>query len=262
MYSDRRINFIASFPKAGTHLMAWILGELGLEDTKWQIGYDFINLTDSNDGRLLYHDLPGDCLNGVNRRVAVDRNQIMRLIKTQQFSVGHLPPHVLDPDLHFRLKTILLVRNLKDSLLSYYNYYRLLVPEDPDFAPFADIDDPAVQMELFLKKSMPQLIVLWRDLMAWKLYRSNIVVTYENLKSTENQSLVICRIAKHFGIDVSGDGIETILRKFPNSSTPTKLLVPRELRPGQWSEGCEELYHRFGCGLLDKEIADYIAAGY
>lgn len=262
MYSGSQINFVASFPKAGTHLVAWFLSQLGLEDTNWQIGYDMTLITNINDAKLISEQLPSDILSGKMRRIIIDRNQIMPLIKKRQFAVGHLPPHVLEPGLHFRMKSLLLVRGIRSSLVSYYNYYRLIIPEDPSFSNFSHIEDPTTQMEQFLEAQMPTLVILWRDIMAWKLYRSNLTVTYENLKSEKTQSKTIARIAEHFSLDPPKERIDLILKEYAQSSTPTKLALPEELRPGQWSKRCEELYEGYGCGALDNEIADLIAAGH
>ena len=262
MYSGPELNFVASFPKAGTHLIAWILGELGLIDTKWQIGYDSTNLTDVNDGKLLGVNLPRDTLTGDIRLISIDRNQVLRLVKAGQFAVGHLPPHVIDPELHFRMKTVLLIREIRSALLSYYNFYKLLAFEDPHFSRFAHIEDPTVQMEQFLEASMKDLTILWRDLMAWKLYRSNLIVTYENLTSETYRSNTISRIAAHFSLDASESKIDQVSRRYGQSSTPTKLSLSKELRPGQWSVRCEELYEHYGCAALDKEISGYIETGY
>ncbi len=262
MYSGSNINFIASFPKSGTHLIAWILGELGLEDTKWQIAYDFTLFTDAADGKLLDAPLPKDVLSGAVRRITIDRNQIMPLIRKHQFAVGHLPPHVLSPELHFRIKSVLLVRGIRSALLSYYNYYRLLLPQEPCFSRFAQIEDPTLQMEHFLEASMQELSTLWRDMMAWRLYRSNLIVTYENLCSEFNRSNAIARLAEHFSIDAPKSKIDGILERYPTSTSPTKLALPKELRPGQWSMRCEELYELYGCADLDDEIMNYVQDGY
>jgi hypothetical protein len=80
MYSGSQINFVSSFPKAGTHLVAWFLSQLGLEDTNWQIGYDMTLITSINDAKLIAEQLPGDILSGKMRRIIIDRNQIMPLI--------------------------------------------------------------------------------------------------------------------------------------------------------------------------------------
>lgn len=262
MYSSSKINFVASFPKSGTHLIAWILGELGLIDTKWQIGYDSTAFTDNNDGKLLGATLPRDILNGDIRHITIDRNQILRLIKPGQFAVGHLPPHVVDPELHFRLKTILLIRDIRSSLLSYYNFYKLLASDEPRFTRFSHIEDPTIQMEQFLEASMKELTILWRDMMAWKLYRTNLIVTYENITSELNRPIVIARIAKHFSLEEIKSKIDRISSIYSTSTTPTKLSLSKESRPGQWSTRCEELYEEYGCAALDREIREYIVEGY
>ena len=262
MYSSSKINFVASFPKSGTHLIAWIISELGLIDTKWQIGYDSTVFTDNSDGKLLSDRLPRDILNGDIRYVTIDRNQILRLIKPEQFAVGHLPPHVIDPELHFRLKTILLIRDIRSSLLSYYNFYKLLASDEPRFTPFAHIEDPTIQMEQFLEASMKEFTILWRDMMAWKLYRTNLIVTFENLTSEINQSKTISKIAEHFSLDASNSIIDRISERYARSFTPTKLALSNDLRPGQWSRRCDELYEMYGCAALDQEIKGYVKDGY
>jgi len=253
----RRINLVATAPKAGTYLGESLLREMGLTPSHLHIGFDHTTFSDAEDGILIDETMPGDLLTGDRRSIGVDVNIALRLLPPASFAVSHLPPHVIDPRLWPDLRVLHIVRAPRDMLQAMFHYAMRILPPVPPHGEIAGSNaSDEEKMRKYLDLVVPGHVRLWADLWNWTLCTNAITVHYDDL-AAEKPGLAD-RIARHFGMDIGADAAADALSRALRSNTPTRSK--RDKKAPVWSTDCEDIFRRFRMDAYETRVAAALAA--
>lgn len=246
MYSihDAKL-FVASLPKAGTHLFAKILEEVGLYNTSWHVGYSRTMFSNVPDQKLLDFQLESDLHRGIVRFVDVDRNSVMKLLPRDHFCVGHLPPHVFDPIILDKMRVVFLYRKPRDMLMSTFDYFSINLPEEKTYASVLCEENIERRFEVYLQKILPHTTNLWFDMLLWCKNQAAFALSYEDMKSGADFEIIHDAIS-HLGVELNRDEVSAAVHRALKENTITKNAIPHNERPSIWTPRCEDLFLRFG----------------
>nr|XP_023970419.1 sulfotransferase 6B1-like [Chrysemys picta bellii] len=119
----------------------------------------------------------------------------------------HLPPQVLPKSIFkSKAKILLLVRNLKDTAVSYFHFYNN-IPTLPSFGSWDEYFTAFMHGKLCWGSYFDYLV-------EWNKHMDDenvMAITYEELK--ENQTLGLKKIADFFGFSLSEEEIQTVAEK-------------------------------------------------
>ncbi|NWH75991.1 ST6B1 Sulfotransferase, partial [Piaya cayana] len=130
----------------------------------------------------------------------------MKKLPSRRIIQTHLPPHLLPPSiLQSKAKILVLVRNPKDTAVSFYHFYNNM-PVLPSFTSWDEY------FTAFMNGK-----VTWgsyfEHLMEWNKYTDDeriMIMTYEELK--EDQILGMKRIAAFFGFSLLEEDFHRIAK--------------------------------------------------
>ncbi|NXF38566.1 ST6B1 Sulfotransferase, partial [Nyctibius bracteatus] len=131
----------------------------------------------------------------------------MKKLPFRRIIITHLPPHLLPPSiLHSKAKILVLVRNPKDTAVSYYHFYNNM-PVLPSFASWDEYFAAFMNGKLAWGSYIDHLV-------EWNKYIDHeriMVISYEELK--EDQVLGMKRIAAFFGFSLCEEDFPRIAKK-------------------------------------------------
>jgi hypothetical protein len=240
---------VVSMPKAGTYLVARLLDRLGFVDTELHLGETV--LTD-------YRGLPIEEKRGAGFRERVIQLPITMsagLVTTGQFAVGHLPhtPAVRQALAGFR--TIVLVRNPYDAIVSRLRF-RVESGREPPETPWVRMaPGPAQALAYLHHVGRDRVVGSIAPLVGWLDEPGVFMASFERLTESRGDELRQRLAALAAFVDADGTDIETLfLNEVLDRPTPT--LSSRRTRTRDYldadvedllrSWGFEELARRFG----------------
>ncbi|KFO86849.1 Sulfotransferase 6B1, partial [Buceros rhinoceros silvestris] len=131
----------------------------------------------------------------------------MKKLPSRRIILTHLPPDALPPSmLQSKAKILVLVRNPKDTAVSYYHFYNDM-PVLPSFASWDEYFAAFMNGKLAWGSYIDHLV-------EWNKYidlERIMVISYEELK--EDQILGMKRIAAFFGFSVCEEDFRRIAEK-------------------------------------------------
>ncbi|NXG42311.1 ST6B1 Sulfotransferase, partial [Psilopogon haemacephalus] len=131
----------------------------------------------------------------------------MKKLPSRRIILTHLPPHLLPPSiLQSEAKILLLLRNPKDTAVSYYHFYNDM-PVLPSFASWDEYFPAFMNGKLTWGSYFDHLV-------EWNKYIDQekiMMISYEELK--EDQVLGMKRIAAFFGFSLSEEDFQRIAEK-------------------------------------------------
>lgn len=239
---------VVTQPKAGTYLISEILRRLGLHQTWYHLRLDSL---DAYDGRQLDEGRrdPRHC------RAQIPIEQAVKLIRTAEFAVGHLPccDRATAALADFRL--IFARREQRAALVSAMRF-RHQTGRPGAGGGHLDEDPRAAALE-FLRASGPGLLQQARDTLGWVERPGALALRFEDVRA--NPALAAAQIARHLGLPCADpaqvardlDAADTLTR----SATPAVGAAPTSL-DRYWSDEAEAIFTDLGGPQLNA------AAGY
>ncbi|KAM7172125.1 sulfotransferase 6B1-like isoform 1-T1 [Macrochelys suwanniensis] len=188
---------LAGYPKNGTNWLDQILNDLEITAAKYtevEINQK-INITNelSVFPRLEFGD--------------PEKFKRMKELPFRRIIITHLPPQVLPKSIFkSKAKILLLVRNLKDTAVSYFHFHNNMPPL-PSFSSWDEYFAAFMHGKLCWGSYFDYLV-------EWNKHMDDeniMVITYEELK--ENQTLGLKTIADFFGFSLSEDEIQTVVER-------------------------------------------------
>ncbi len=203
--------FVLSIQKAGTYLMAGMLSSLGWQDCEIHMGPH--ELTD-------YRGV------GIEDRLSTGRQRSFPLafagavlmMKSGQFSVGHIPFTQHHRNLLRAVRTVLLVRRWRDCLASYMDFERKRLAADP-------LRLPPERTEWTRRPTLQEQFVGYLEalggpptknaltMVPWQRQPGILVVRFEALRGEEGpdaQDSVIGSLLEHLGQPVTDDLVSVV----------------------------------------------------
>uniref|UniRef100_A0A8D0FAC4 Sulfotransferase n=1 Tax=Strix occidentalis caurina TaxID=311401 RepID=A0A8D0FAC4_STROC len=159
---------LAGYPKTGTNWLGQIIGELESTDTK----YTEEEMKERINAEKKLETFPrlefGDP--GIYER--------MKKLPSRRIIITHLPPHLLPPSiLQSKAKILVLIRNPKDTAVSYYHFYNNM-PVLPSFSSWDEYFAAFMNGKLAWGSYIDHLL-------EWNKYIDHeriMMITYEELK--------------------------------------------------------------------------------
>ncbi|XP_065257437.1 sulfotransferase 6B1-like [Emys orbicularis] len=131
----------------------------------------------------------------------------MKELPFRRIIITHLPPQVLPKSIFkSKAKILLLVRNLKDTAVSYFHFYNNM-PTLPSFGSWDEYFTAFMHGKLCWGSYFDYLVD-WNKHVADE---NVMAITYEELK--ENQTLGLKKTADFFGFSLSEEEIQTVAEK-------------------------------------------------
>ncbi|XP_030355732.1 sulfotransferase 6B1-like [Strigops habroptila] len=188
---------LTGYPKTGTNWLGTILTELDSADAKYteEEVEERINAEKKLEifPRLEFGDP------GVFER--------MKKLPSRRIIQTHLPPHLLPPSMfQNKAKILLLLRNPKDTAVSYYHFYNNM-PQLPSFASWDEYFAAFMQGKLTWGSYFDHSV-------EWNKYIDHekiMMISYEELK--EDQVLGMKKIAAFFGFSLCEEDFSRIAKK-------------------------------------------------
>ncbi|XP_050750706.1 sulfotransferase 6B1-like [Gymnogyps californianus] len=188
---------LAGYPKTGTNWLGQMVRELESTDAKYteEEMKERINAEKKLEtfSRLEFGDP------GIYER--------MKKLPCRRIILTHLPPHLLPPSiLQSKAKILVLVRNPKDTAVSYYHFYNNM-PVLPSFTSWDAYFAAFMNGKLAWGSYIDHLV-------EWNKYIDHdriMMISYEELK--ENQVLAMKRIAAFFGFSLCEEDFPRIAKK-------------------------------------------------
>jgi hypothetical protein len=225
--------FVNSIPKSGTHLLAQILLDMGINNKNVQGGGN------SHDSMHFLVEF------GLQTPLE-EIEQKMSLLEKGAFLAGHR-----DYDEEFnnilkenKISHVLIVRDPRDVVVSR-TFYIQKRPEHKLFSYYNGLS----RRERFIASingvdsgDMLGITEIYKRFLPWLSEGRCLVVRFEDLVgsrgggSDEKQSEVLMRIIKHFGITVDKDDLKTIAFK----SFTDKMVTFRKGQIGDWVNWLDE----------------------
>ncbi|XP_009889763.1 PREDICTED: sulfotransferase 6B1-like [Charadrius vociferus] len=188
---------LAGYPKTGTNWLDQMVKELESTDAK----YTEEEMKERINAEKKLETFPrlefGDP--GIYER--------MKKLPSRRIILTHLPPHLLPPSvLQSKAKILVLVRNPKDTAVSYYHFYNNM-PVLPSFASWDEYFAAFMNGKLAWGSYFDHLV-------EWNKYIDHeriMMMSYEELK--EDQILGMKRIAAFFGFSLGEEDFPRIAKK-------------------------------------------------
>ncbi|XP_074434359.1 sulfotransferase 6B1-like [Larus michahellis] len=187
---------LAGYPKTGTNWLDQMVKELESADAK----YTEEEMKERTNAEKKLETFPrlefGDP--GIYER--------MKKMPSRRIILTHLPPHLLPPSLlQSKAKILVLVRNPKDTAVSYYHFYNNM-PVLPSFTSWDEYFAAFMNGKLTWGSYFDHLV-------EWNKYIDHeriMVISYEELK--EDQILGMKRIAAFFGFSLCEEDFHRIAK--------------------------------------------------
>ncbi|XP_021248794.1 sulfotransferase 6B1-like [Numida meleagris] len=188
---------LAGYPKTGTNWLEQMVREMESTDAKYTEEEMKERINAEKELQMFPRLEFGDP--GVFER--------MKKLPSRRIILTHLPPHLLPPSLlQGKAKILLLVRNPKDTAVSYYHFYNNM-PVLPSFATWDEYFAAFMNGKLAWGSYFDHL-------MEWNRYIDHermMMISYEELK--ENPVLGMKKIAAFFGFSLSEEEFSRIAKK-------------------------------------------------
>ncbi|XP_053878758.1 sulfotransferase 6B1-like isoform X4 [Malaclemys terrapin pileata] len=188
---------LAAYPKNGTNWLDQVLNDLETTAAKYteEEIKERINIT--NELSLFPPLEFGD----------PEKFKRMKELPFRRIIITHLSPQVLPKSIFkSKAKILLLVRNLKDTAVSYFHFYNN-IPTLPSFGSWDEYFTAFMHGKLCWGSYFDYLV-------EWNKHMDDenvMAITYEELK--ENQTLGLKKIADFFGFSLSEEEIQTVAEK-------------------------------------------------
>ncbi|XP_070560564.1 sulfotransferase 1C4-like [Ptychodera flava] len=199
--------FVVSFPKSGT---TWVLELTQLIINKGDPTYsESVNHFD----RIPFMEFEPENYPKRNGLTAMQNIESPRLLKS------HLPIHVFPPQaLQMGCKIILVARNPKDTVASYYNFYQALPPLFGDYK-----GDFSNYLKLFVNGKV--VFGDWFDFtLGWWKYveeKNALFLKYEDMKRDPRDATV--KISEYLNCNLSDEVIDEITERCSFARMKTKF---------------------------------------
>ncbi|XP_065445024.1 sulfotransferase 6B1-like [Chrysemys picta bellii] len=188
---------LVAYPKNGTNWLDQVLNDLEITAAKYteEEIKERINITNELFvfPRLEFGD--------------PEKFKRMKELPVRRIIITHLPPQVLPKSIFkSKAKILLLVRNLKDTAVSYFHFYNN-IPTLPSFGSWDEYFTAFMHGKLCWGSYFDYLV-------EWNKHMDDenvMAITYEELK--ENQTLGLKKIADFFGFSLSEEEIQTVAEK-------------------------------------------------
>ncbi|XP_026701448.1 sulfotransferase 6B1-like [Athene cunicularia] len=188
---------LAGYPKTGTNWVGQIIEELESTDAK----YTEEEMKERINAEKKLETFPrlefGDP--GIYER--------MKKLPSRRIIITHLPPHLLPPSiLQSKAKILVLIRNPKDTAVSYYHFYNNM-PVLPSFSSWDEYFSAFMNGKLAWGSYFDHLL-------EWNKYIDHeriMIISYEELK--EDQVLGMKRIAAFFEFSLCEEDFPRIAKK-------------------------------------------------
>uniref|UniRef100_A0A803Y684 Sulfotransferase n=1 Tax=Meleagris gallopavo TaxID=9103 RepID=A0A803Y684_MELGA len=188
---------LAGYPKTGTNWLEQMVREIESTDAKYTEEEMKERINAEKELQMFPRLEFGDP--GVFER--------MKKLPSRRIILTHLSPHLLPPSvLQGKAKILLLVRNPKDTAVSYYHFYNNM-PVLPSFASWDEYFTAFMNGKLAWGSYFDHL-------MEWNRHIDHermMMISYEELK--ENPVLGMKKIAAFFGFSLSEEEFSRIARK-------------------------------------------------
>uniref|UniRef100_A0A669PGU4 Sulfotransferase n=1 Tax=Phasianus colchicus TaxID=9054 RepID=A0A669PGU4_PHACC len=188
---------LAGYPKTGTNWLEQMVREIESADAKYTEEEMKERINAEKELQMFPRLEFGDP--GVFER--------MKKLPSRRIILTHLPPHHLPPSLlQGKVKILLLVRNPKDTAVSYYHFYNNM-PVLPSFATWDEYFAAFMNGKLAWGSYFDHL-------MEWNRHIDHermMMISYEELK--ENPVLGMKKIAAFFGFSLSEEEFSRIAKK-------------------------------------------------
>ncbi|XP_048793500.1 sulfotransferase 6B1-like isoform X2 [Lagopus muta] len=188
---------LAGYPKTGTNWLEQMVREMESTDAKYTEEEMKERINAEKELQMFPRLEFGDP--GVFER--------MKKLPSRRIILTHLPPHLLPPSLlQGKAKILLLVRNPKDTAVSYYHFYNNM-PVLPSFATWDEYFAAFMNGKLTWGSYFDHL-------MEWNRHIDHermVIISYEELK--ENPVLGMKKIAAFFGFSLNEEEFSRIAKK-------------------------------------------------
>ncbi|XP_019405471.1 PREDICTED: sulfotransferase 6B1-like [Crocodylus porosus] len=188
---------LAGYPKTGTNWLEQILNDL--ETTAGKYTEEEINSRNTIEKEI---SIPLRLEFGDAKQF-----QMMKKLPFRRINTTHILPQILPQSIFKnKAKILLLVRNPKDTAVSYFHFYNDM-PLLPSFNTWDEYFTAFMNGKLTWGSYFDYLI-------EWNKYIADdnvMVITYEEMK--ENQTLGMKKIAEFLGFSLSDNEIRTISKK-------------------------------------------------
>uniref|UniRef100_A0A8V0XLP1 Sulfotransferase n=1 Tax=Gallus gallus TaxID=9031 RepID=A0A8V0XLP1_CHICK len=188
---------LAGYPKTGTNWLEEMVREIESTDAKYTEEEMKERINAEKELQMFPRLEFGDP--GVFER--------MKKLPSRRIILTHLSPHLLPPSLfQGKAKILLLLRNPKDTAVSYYHFYNNM-PVLPSFATWDEYFAAFMSGKLAWGSYFDHL-------MEWNRYIDHermMMISYEELK--ENPVLGMKKIAAFFGFSLSEEEFSRIAKK-------------------------------------------------
>ncbi|NXX89269.1 ST6B1 Sulfotransferase, partial [Centropus bengalensis] len=131
----------------------------------------------------------------------------MKKLPSRRIILTHLPPHLLPPSiLQSKAKILLIIRNPKDTAVSYYHFYNNM-PVLPSFPSWDEYFTAFMNGKVAWGSYFDHLV-------EWNKYIDHeriMMISYEELK--EDQILGMKKIAAFFGFSLCEEDFHRVAKK-------------------------------------------------
>ena len=244
--------FVISMPKAGTYLLAAVLRRLGLADLEVHLSsFTFSDYRGQTVSEKLYkarehvYELPLEFS--------------ASLIRPGQFGVGHIPYNPEHSRLLASFVRILVVRELRDSFVSYMRFEAKRMAGDqgrhPGRRAWAEATDPRVRMAAFLRDFGAELTDTYRAVAPWAEDPGVLRFSFEELLGDAGRAAQVDAIQRIRGaVGAAGDDDpEAILSESIGVETLT-FSGGRTRYEEFWSDEAEEQFVQLGGEALNEKL--------
>ncbi len=184
--------------------------------------------------------------------------RFMQMPKERFFSTHLLPNFYEKEMLENRPKMIILMRNVKDCLVSYYHFYRATGALGKFEGSFTDFWEQLVLTEHLIYGDGVKYLEAW-----WKYKNEDnfLFLKYEDLK--RDPTKYYRKLAEHIGVDVPDDKLASIIERTSFKTMSSDPLTNRENAPKAQFDNTISKYFRKGIvgdwkGTFSDEQSAYI----
>lgn len=198
-------------PKAGVHLMGKLLEHLNIHYSGFFLANDHL-IKDQNSffGDNRYKEFffkenssffSSNCIKNITP------TQYLPILSDDTFSLSHLTPRDIPFYMIPEINVILLVRRLKESLISAFNAEMILFETQRKSCIFEhiisinDTDSIEIKFKKYLKNYCSRELGFYIDMMYWVIYNNTLLVRFEELASESlfTRKSLYTKISKELG---------------------------------------------------------------
>jgi len=243
--------FIATIPKAGTHMMAMMLTRFGLVDCRVHVMQHGIV-----DHRFAPERLRRYYPAAVGRSIPLGDS--IRLIAPGQFAFGHIGLRDAAVRAMFAdFKVVAMYRNLRDAYASLVRYFREIRRDTVAFQKASLFhEDLASMIAWDLENEGPARLIGFRELCAWRHEPNALPLYYEDVvgdRGRDRQLAVMRDLRAFLGSNVDDGELADILNTVIGQPTMTKTDRPT-IAAEHWTDEIERTFRRIGFTDLNREL--------